>query len=81
MFETASQYLLFGGLWLLSLTRTPKLPKYALALLITGIALFCGSLLIYLILPIKALMLLTPIGGLTLIAAFVYLGLNANENA
>ena len=76
IFETASHYLLLGGLWLMILKRpTTTLPKRPIQLLLLGLVLFCGSLFLYLLLPVKGLMLITPLGGILLMMAFVVLGI------
>jgi len=74
MYETASRYSLFGGLWFLVLGSAQTqflLSKKGLILIQTGLTLFCGSLFLYLLYPLKFLMFITPIGGLCLIIGFV----------
>lgn len=73
MFETASRYLVWGAIWIMILGIAEmnfKLPKMALNFIITGLFLFCGSLFLYLLIPLKFFMFLTPLGGFSLIIGF-----------
>ena len=72
IYETAARYWLLISIALLSLTRLPA--NKALYLIMTGLCLFSGSLLIYAVYPKSFLMLLTPLGGLLMIAGFIYMG-------
>lgn len=80
LFETASRYLMFGGVWLLVLTKPAgQLPLRPIQVILAGVLLFSGALLAYLAMPIKVFMLLVPIGGVTMMAGFVMLGLKARS--
>lgn len=80
LFETASRYLMFGGIWLLVLTKPAgPLPQRPIQVILSGVLLFSGALLAYLALPIKVFMLLVPVGGVTMMAGFVMLGLQTRS--
>jgi uncharacterized membrane protein YgdD (TMEM256/DUF423 family) len=75
IFETASRYLLFGSLWLLALSRPQEaLSRRPIYVIMAGLFLFCGSLFLYLVIPVKGLMMVTPVGGVLMMGGFVFLG-------
>ncbi len=78
MFETASRYSVWGGMWFmilgLALTHI-SLSKKGLLFIQLGLLLFCGSLFLYVFWPFKPLMILTPLGGLCMIVGFAWCGL------
>lgn len=81
IFETASRYLLFAGIWFLALLRPTTLPETPLRIIFLGLILFSGSLLTYLVVKAPLLMMLTPIGGVLMISGFILLGLTSKTDA
>lgn len=80
MFDTASRYLLIGGLWILVFTRQSiRLSERSLSIIMIGLLFFSGSLLAYLITQAKFLMFLTPIGGVMIISGFVLLAIRSKS--
>lgn len=77
IFETASRYLLLSGIWFLALLRPNTLAQTPLKVIFSGAMIFCGSLLLYLVLQHPLLMMITPLGGVMMIAGFVYLGVKS----
>ncbi len=81
-FETAAQYqmthALAMGLAALAMRGAAR-PRARLAALLfaVGIALFCGSLYVLVLTGIRGIGIVTPIGGLALIAGWVTLALAA----
>ena len=74
LFETASRYSILGGIWLMILglaSSQMALSKKGTNLIAIGLLLFCGSLFAYIVFPIKALMILTPLGGASMIIGFL----------
>ena len=61
---------LFAIAWLASISQDPKI-TWAGILMIAGIVLFSGSLYIMTITGIRALGAITPIGGLSFLAAWI----------
>jgi uncharacterized membrane protein YgdD (TMEM256/DUF423 family) len=76
MFETASRYFLFGGLWVMIIGLAQfhiTLSEKGVRFVILGLCLFCGSLFLYLLFHVKLLMFITPIGGLLMMIGFILL--------
>lgn len=77
IFETASRYLLMGGMWLMILKKPDRnLPKSSIYLILLGLTVFCGSLFLYLLFSAKIIMIATPFGGIMLMLGFILLGIN-----
>lgn len=74
IFETASRYILLAGIWFLALLRPQSLPETPLRIIFSGVLLFSGSLLAYLIIKTPFLMMITPFGGILMIFGFILLG-------
>ena len=73
MFDTASRYVMWGSVWVMVLgiaSRFLRVSSFGMALIFTGLMLFCGSLFVYIIVPSPLLMMVTPIGGVFMIAGF-----------
>ena len=78
MYQTASTYLLWGGTWIMLLGIARQhfyLSPFGIALILIGIILFCGSLLLYILIPTPILMMITPIGGISMIFGFLICGI------
>ena len=71
--DTASQYQLVHALALLGVAAHPGRPKWAGRLFVLGIVLFSGSLYLYALTGISRLGMITPLGGLSLIAGWIAL--------
>ena len=78
VWETATSYLLFNAVGLLAISiwnhTHQVLPRALPILLISGIALFSGSLFLLVALDIPQLGAITPLGGLALAGAWGWLG-------
>ena len=81
-YQTGSQYHLIHAVVLLglSLAHYPKrLFRRSLRLILAGEVLFCASLYVYSIYSIKLLVFITPIGGLTLLAGWIYIAFEGQK--
>ena len=80
VWQTAVQYHFWHGLGLLGvgvlLARTPESAPLAVAawLLVAGVVLFSGSLYALALTGVRALGMVTPIGGMAFLAAWVAVG-------
>jgi uncharacterized membrane protein YgdD (TMEM256/DUF423 family) len=81
-FETASRYLIWGGMWTMILGLAHpyfRLPRLAIRLILAGIILFSGSLLLYLCFSDKYWVFVTPIGGVLMVIGFILAGSMSRE--
>ena len=78
VWKTAVQYQMFHSLVLLVISLNAKLPcspylRRAGALFVAGILLFSGSLYLLVVTGISRLGMITPLGGLSFLAGWLYL--------
>ncbi len=78
--QTASLYHLVHSPVLLIIALLPSTPKVTFLLFLSGIALFSGSLYLLSITQLKPLGIVTPIGGLLLIIAWLSLAMNRKSS-
>ena len=76
-YETAVRYLIIHALGLIIISMSNLNIKITGVLFITGIFLFSGSLLALIFTKIRALGMITPIGGLCFIMGWLMLALRA----
>ncbi len=82
IFQTAAHYhlthaLAIVGASLASKEVNPSLARAAAALFTAGIVLFCGSLYVLVLTGSNAFVLVTPVGGLLLLAGWIALAASA----
>ena len=71
--DTAAQYQLIHALALLGVAAPPGRPQWAGRLFVVGVLLFSGSLYLYVLTGVSRLGMITPLGGLSLIAGWIAL--------
>ena len=77
IYGVASRFLVWGGIWTLVLSVAERfyvLPAWALRLVLFGVLFFSATLLFYVFFHYKFLVMLTPIGGMSMVVGFVWLG-------
>ena len=86
-YETANHYLIIHaaalilyGLWRLTLPENKRPINWPTLLFLVGIVIFCGSLYAITFTVIREFGMITPVGGLAMIAAWIGFGLQAQSN-
>lgn len=82
IYETGNRYLMYHALGLLVLSLAhgrvrPGAYRAGTLLLITGVALFSGSLFVYTLLGVWFVVYLTPVGGMAMVIGWLVLALGA----